>query len=384
MWYLNIDTLGLMLGLALIFILAGRARQKFFPESRFQPAQWLVVLDLALLCYVSWELALFYVVYTGVSFLLVHLLFKAEKRRKLWFALFCLVDIAPFLYVRVYELIPDLPPVIALIGFSYNMLKAVDCLFFVYFTKLKIPFLHYANFLLFFPVFTSGPIFRYRDFAKSYENPRIPGAADFEVCVKRVIRGLFKKMVVLAWMGELLSYVLSLGQHWYASVALVAVSYAMLYLDLSGYSDIAVGVGTAMGITVPENFKNPLSAASFTQFWRKWHVTLSDWIREHIFVLLNGKKLNKYQGAAIGVVTMLVMSLWYHFSWVAILDGLYMGAFLAIENLFGWTTVDKRKTKKPVYYARCALVAFFFGANAMTYILDGPQLLTAIGGFFKL
>ena len=381
MWYLQIDTLGIMLGFSVLFVLAGQLLRKWKPEARLMP--FLVVFDLALIAYVSEKLAVFYLAYTAGSYLLIRLLWRAERRRRPLFVLFCLLDAAPFFLFRLAPVPYDSVFYITLIGFAYNMLKAVDGLFFVYYTKREIRPLAYANFLLFFPVVTAGPIFRYRDFIKYYEKPQPPTAAVCEKCVKRLILGLFKKMVLVSWTQQLLNRTLQMGQHFYVSFALTALSYAILFLDLSGYSDVAVAMGTFVGVPVPENFKNPLTAASFTQFWRKWHVTLSDWIREHIFVVVSGKRLNKYLSALIGVGTMIVMSLWYEFSLIALVDGLYMGAFLAVENIFGWTTADRRHTGKAVYALRCLLVTFFFGINAMTYSLSGTQMVQALGGFFR-
>ena len=126
-----------------------------------------------------------------------------------------------------------------------------------------------------------------------------------------------------------LNRVLQMSSHFYVSGALALLSYVILYVDLSGYSDIAIAVGSFMGIPVPENFKQPWTAASFTQFWRKWHVTLSDFIREHIFVVVSGKRLSKWISALIGLITMLVMSLWHEFSLLSLCTGFYMGAVLA-------------------------------------------------------
>ena len=168
------------------------------------------------------------------------------------------------------------------------------------------------------------------------------------------------------------------------SGALALLSYAILYVDLSGYSDIAIAVGSFMGIPVPENFKKPWTAARFTQFWRKWHVTLSDFIREHIFVVVNGKRLNRWISAGIGLLTMLVMSLWHEFSLMALCTGLYMGGLLALENVLGLTTVDKRRTPKALYVFRCLIVLGLFSINAMFFTMSGSQILWAIGGFFKL
>ncbi len=380
MWYLQVDTLALTLGLALLFAAGGALAARFRPGLRL--TRFLLVADFLLIAYVSEKLALFYAAYAFGSYLLVRALRRAIHARRVLFVFFCLLDAAPFFYVRAARLCPSLPVFVTLIGFSYNMLKAIDALFYVYYTDRKIPPLTYANFLLFFPTVTAGPILRYRDFQKSYEHPVPPGAADAERAAKRLIRGLFKKLVLVVWFRWALDHALALGPHWYVSLALAALSYILLYLDLSGYSDLAIATGSLTGIAVPENFKNPLGAASFTQFWRKWHVTLSDWIREHIFVVVNGKRLSKYASALIGLGTMLVMSLWHSFSRLALYNGLYMGALLALENLFGWTRVDRRM-KKSVLYLRRAAVALLFGINAMFFLLTPDQLGTVLRGFIQ-
>jgi len=311
------------------------------------------------------------------------LLRREQRLRRLKFVLFCLLDIVPFLYAR-FALLWDWPVLIpVLIGFAYNMLKAVDALFYVYYTKRAIPFPAYANFLLFFPVLTGGPIFRYRDFIRYYTTPAVPTAAVTLACFRRMILGLFKKLVVVTWCATLVNHLLTLEPRFLVSLLLSLSSYALLYFDLSGYSDMAIACGTLAGIPTPENFKNPLSAASFTQFWRKWHVTLSDWIREHIFVVVNGKRLSRAASALIGFLTMIVMSLWHEFSLYALIDGAVLGAVLAAENLLGITTVDKRKTKRWVYLVRCALVTLLFAVNAMFFTMSHDQLLRALGGFLK-
>ena len=382
MWYLKVDTLLLMLAAAVGFGAANTLLGRLRPGRTLAP--WLLVLDLGLLLYVDWRLMAFYVAYTLFSYLLILAIGRVRRGRKVWFVLFCLMDVAPFFYVRGAAFFPALPLWITLVGFAYNMLKAVDGVFYVYYTDEKIPLLTYANYLLFFPVLTAGPIFRYRDFLKVYQGPKPLSAAAVEASVKRLILGLFKKLVVAVYLMALLNRVLQMSSHFYVSGALAVLSYLILYVDLSGYSDIAIAVGGLMGVTVPENFKKPWTSASFTQFWRRWHVTLSDFIREHIFVVVNGKRLNKWISAVIGLVTMLVMSLWHDFSLAALCTGVYMGGVLALENLIGITTVDKRKTPKALYVFRCLVVFGMFAVNAMFFTMSGAQLLQAIRGFFRL
>ena len=384
MWYLQADTLVFLLGAALVYALAAAIARRVSPQVRLTP--FLLLFDLGVLCFVSPALAAFYIGYTLVTYGFLRVLkgVKGPALRRGLFVLFCAACALPFFYARFALLLPALPAVFTLVGFAYNMLKAIDAVFYVYYADKDIPLIAYANFLLFFPVFTSGPILRYRDFERDYLSP---GPLTLQVgtaAAKRFIRGMFKKMVLVALLGQVLARLLEARLCLPVSLALIIVCWATLYFDLSGYSDIAIAVSSLTGFTVAENFKNPLTAASFTQFWRKWHVTLSDWIREHIFVVVNGKRLSKWMGAAIGMGTMVVMSLWHEFSIGSILNGVYMGSFLAIENLFGLSTVDKRHTPKWIFWGRCLLVAFFFGINALSFYMDAGQLFEVLKGLVRL
>lgn len=331
----------------------------------------------------SYKLALIYIAYVIITHLMIRLIGKLKKSKKVAFVIMCVLFVSPFVLWRIFDL-SSVFETIVLVGFSYNMLKAVDALFYVYYTDIAVPFINYANFILFFPVFTAGPIFRYRDFARQFEQLKVISVDDINTGIKRFIMGLFKKVVlvtVLTMVFDRLAIIESF--HWYTSLAIILLAYIVLYVDLSGYSDMAVGVGRLMGITVPENFKKPWTAASFTQFWRKWHVTLSDWIREHIFVVVQDKKLNKYQSALIGLITMIVMSLWHEFSVITVIGGIYMGLFLVIENIFSLSTFNVRKEKKIKYIIRCFFVNFFFAINALTFSLDFGKILDILKGLVR-
>ena len=390
MWYLQVDTLVFLLAATVLYALGAALLRKWLPGRRLTPA--LLALDLGLLLFVSPALAAFYAGYTLVSYGLLRLLGAARGQtlRRTLFVAFCLLDAAPFFFVRITALMPGFPAVLALVGFAYNMLKAMDGLFYVYYAEKEIPLLTYANFLLFYPVMTAGPILRYRDFEKYYLNPQPVTVETVERGVKRFIRGMFKKMVLVTLLGTVVTRLMEERLCLPVSLGLIVCSYFLLYLDLSGYSDIAIATASFTGIVVPENFKNPLTAASFTQFWRKWHVTLSDWIREHIFVVATGRRLSRPVGAAIGMGTMVVMSLWHEFSWLSLATGVYIGVFLVLENLFGWSTVDRRKTRRVVFVLRCVAVNFLFGINALSYLngmgyeMGLGQIVDVVRGLFCL
>ena len=370
MWYLQADTLVWILGSTLLYGLAAAILHRVSPQRRLTP--FLLLFDLGLLFFVSWQLALFYMGYTLVTYAMLRILkaAKGQGLRRILFVLFCALCAAP--------LLPFLPAIFTLVGFAYNMLKAIDGVFYVYYADKDIPLLAYANFLLFFPVLTSGPILRYRDFERDYLSPKPVTAQVTTDAVKRLIRGMFKKMVLVALLVLVLDRLLAARLCLPVSLALIVVSYFTLYFDLSGYSDIAIAVASFTGFSVAENFKNPLTAASFTQFWRKWHVTLSDWIREHIFVVVNGKRLGRPASAAIGMCTMLVMSMWHGFS------GAFMGGLLALENLLNLTTADRRRMPEGIFRLRCLAVNFAFGINALSFSMDLGQMADVVKGLFRL
>jgi alginate O-acetyltransferase complex protein AlgI len=381
MWYLQLDTLGIMLGFSVLYVLVSTWLIRKYHRS-LGPV--LVLFDLLLIAYVSEKLALFYGLYTLTSFGLICLLQRAKGHRRLLLAFFCILDLLPFFYVRGAELVPSLPLWVTLIGFSYNMLKAMDGLFYAYEGRGKVRLLPYASFLLFFPVLTGGPILRYGDYEASYDSPQLPDRYGVKGCCKRVIRGLFKKLVLVTWLHKGVNVLQLHGSHFYLSIAMVFCCYALLYLDLSAYSDLAIGLGTFLGVSVPENFDRPWRAASFTEFWHRWHITLVDWIREHVFFAFRDKEPGKVLSALLGLCTMLLLALWQSFRLRILLCGVYLGLLLALETLLGQTEVDRARTNKGVLALRCLLVVFLFGIGAMCTILSGTEISAVLGGFLKL
>ena len=382
MWYLQTDVLlRLFIACGAMILISGLSRLIF--KKDFGP-KVLVYASIADIAYVSWQLAIAIVCYTLITFIFARILKPLKKTRRFFFVLFSILCTVPFFYGRMTEFFPQLPVIITFVGIAYHMLKAVDVMYFVYYTDMDIPFLTYVNYMLFFPTFTSGPIFRYRDFQKVYNKP-VPLTTDrFITCVKRFIKGMFKKMVVLYFVSTFFNFLVASEKHWYVSLAIVVFSYLFLFFDLSGYSDMAIAVGSVMGYTVPENFRKPWAAASFTQFWRNWHITLSDWVREHIFVVLNGKKLGKLASAGMGFLVMYVMEMWHGFTWVYVIGGIYNGLCLGLENLLGLTKAEKRKMKKPVYIARCIIVNMLFAFNTLMFTVTPAQFFEILKGFIRI
>lgn len=382
MWYLQVDILlRLLTAIGAMLLLSGLSR--LILKKDLSP-KVLIFANITIIAYVSPQLALFSAGYALITFIFARILRPLKKTRRFFFVFFSILCTVPFFYGRMTEFFPQLPVIITFVGIAYHMLRAVDAMYFVYYTEMKVPFLTYMNYMLFFPTFTSGPIFRYRDFQKVFQKPAPLTAYRFITCVKRFIKGMFKKMVVLYFVTTVFQFLIGSPKHWYISILIVILSYLLLYFDLSGYSDIAIAAGSVMGYTVPENFRKPWAAASFTQFWRNWHITLSDWVREHIFVVLNGRKLGRWASAGMGFLVMFVMEMWHGFTLPYIIGGVYNGLCLGLENLFGLTTADKRKMKKSVYIIRCITVNGLFAVNTLLMTVTPSQLVEIVKGLVTL
>lgn len=378
MWFLQVDTL---LAIA-AFALALGVLRRLLP----QPAVNLLlpVASLGVIGWISPSLAVFTLVYALGGLLLVWLLRALPWGKRLCFPLFCLLALAPFLLGRGEAFGLALPVPVESVGLAFQMLKLIDAFYYVYYSGEPVKLLPYLGYMTYLPTFTSGPLFRYRDFLRSYEKPLLLDAELLSVGLRRVILGLFKKVVLAELALTGLNWLLEQALRLPVCLAITAASYLVLYLDLSGYSDIAVGLGRIGGLDVPENFKHPLRAPTLTQFWRSWHATLSDWIREHIYVVVAKKKLNKGVSALIALATMVVMSLWHGFNLPYLLAGVYNGVLLALENLLGLTTVNRRKAKKPVLFFRCLAVNLLFALNTLVFTLPAGQAPAVLRGFVRL
>lgn len=335
----------------------------------------LLFFNLGFLLVFNYKLFFFYIAYTLVNYVLYLFLCRIRSARVWWFIVFIAANVALVSGVRFIEYgwwhhpIADF---LVTLGLIYNVLKVIDALYFAYFFggKGRVPVLDYVNFILFIPTFTSGPILKFRDFIADCSKPYQVDAAKVEDSVKRIILGLFKAVVLVVWMQQIFDHVLARDLVFYHSLFLLAWFYLFIYVNFSGYSDIAIGFGRLFGYQVPENFKKPFLSASMTQFWRNWHASLGDWFRDHIFMFFSRKAPSKPTAAALSLLIMTLIGLWHGFTWPYFLYGLYHGVIMAAENWFGWTLVNKKKVSKAYYYFRCSLTQSLVGVSVIVYSND--------------
>ena len=195
----------------------------------------------------------------------------------------------------------------------------------------------YLLYILSFPQMIAGPIVRFTTIADQITN-RAETADDKLLGFFRFCIGLGKKVLIANVLGEQASLLmegdiasLSTSAAW---VGIVAYTF-QIYFDFSGYSDMAIGLGRMMGFTFPENFNSPYTSRSITEFWRRWHMTLSSFMRDYLYIPLGGNKVKSQSRLYVNLwIVFLLSGLWHGASWNFILWGAFHGFFLVIERLF--------------------------------------------------
>jgi alginate O-acetyltransferase complex protein AlgI len=367
MFYLNMPAVLALIGMALVMALTRR-----IPGNK---RVLLLAFNLGFIGVYSQKLLAFYVIYTGVNYALFVLLAKVPAWRRFWFISFITLNIGGVVLLRLSDMKVFEHPVFGFlitIGIIYNVLKVIDALYFAYFIgkDAVCPALDYANYVLFVPTFTSGPILKFRDFMADVKQPYKVDAALAEASVKRIILGMFKKIVLVAWMTSLFDHVAAGELTTLHSLFLMVWFYALIYFDFSGYSDIAVGFGRLMGYNVPENFKRPFMSPTLTQYWRNWHATLGDWFRDHIYMFFSRKAPSKWTGAGLSVLIMVLIGLWHGFTWLYVAWGVYHGVLIAGESLLNKSLVNRKKVSTAYFYGRCLLTQTFVTLAVIVYCPD--------------
>ncbi|MFC5532413.1 MBOAT family O-acyltransferase [Cohnella yongneupensis] len=384
MWYLNASTILSLLGIAIVLSLLSLWKGR---TGRFARQSVLLLFSVAFIAVYSAKLAVFSVLYVSANYAFYRLILgSSQALRKPIFVLSIIANIAALFALRLFA---DgtfqnawFAPVI-LLGLVYTLLKVINTFFHAYYVAEKpAPRLdEYASYLLFIPTFTSGPIMRFHEFLRDLRANKPVTAETIESSIKRIIRGLFKKLVIVSLMMDAYQKLVEGDMNALDSGCALLVFYVLLYFDFSGYSDIAIGFGRLMGIDVPENFKKPFSSPTLTQFWRNWHATLGDWFREHVFQMFASKSQSRLFSAFMALFVMVLVGLWHGIGILFILWGLYHGVLLALENVLRQTTVNKRKTPKLEYWTRCVIVNLFVAFGTIFFSSTPEMAEKIVKGF---
>jgi D-alanyl-lipoteichoic acid acyltransferase DltB (MBOAT superfamily) len=193
----------------------------------------------------------------------------------------------------------------------------------------------YALFICFFPQLVAGPIVRARDFFRDLWAWQPPSAGDISRGMFLIVLGLTKKMAFADQFAQVANlYFGDLAAHagWAAAWSGVFAFGLQIYFDFSGYTDMAIGMAKLFGFHFPINFRRPYLAGSVTEFWRRWHISLSSWLRDYLYIPLGGSREGRFRTYRNLMLTMLLGGLWHGASWNFLIWGGYQGGLLAIER----------------------------------------------------
>lgn len=193
---------------------------------------------------------------------------------------------------------------------------------------------HYMLFLMLFPHSIAGPIFRWKDLASQFES-RIISAETFWAGVARFSFGLAKKILVADSAAIIADNVFNLPRDEMTATFgwIGAVAYAIqIYYDFSGYSDMAIGLGAMLGFTFKENFREPYISLSLAEFWQRWHISLSSWLRDYIYIPLGGNRKGRVRAEFNAMAVFAVSGIWHGAAWNFLAWGLYHGVIVALER----------------------------------------------------
>jgi D-alanyl-lipoteichoic acid acyltransferase DltB (MBOAT superfamily) len=230
---------------------------------------------------------------------------------------------------------PPVPNVLLPIGISFFTFQALSYVIDVSRRVVRpARFLDFAVYLSFFPHLVAGPIVRASEFLPQLRRPRDPRHVDGGLAFWLITAGLFKKVVVSSYLATAANRVFDFPLQHGGLDALVGVyAYALqIYADFSGYTDIAIGLALLLGFRFPVNFDAPYTATSLQDFWRRWHITLSRWLRDYLYVGLGGNRGGRRRTYRNIMLTMLLGGLWHGAAWTFVCWGALHGGGLVVER----------------------------------------------------
>ena len=236
----------------------------------------------------------------------------------------------------------------------------------------------FSTYVALFPALIAGPIVRYSHIAKELGS-RVHSWQEFALGARRFIIGLAKKMLLANMFGELVQIYKDSGDQSVLFVWIYLVAYTLqIYFDFSAYSDMAIGIGHIIGFKFPENFNYPYIADSITNFWRRWHMTLSGWFRDYVYIPLGGNRVKAGRHVFNILIVWMLTGFWHGADWNFILWGGYFGIVLLIEKFF----LGKLLEKAPKFIRHIYVILVVFISWAFFDAVGFSSAFSVIGRMF--
>ncbi len=306
-----------------------------------------------------------------INYIMGSLIDKNRKYGKIFLIIALVYDIGSLLYFKYLDFFieninnifkSEIPlfHIIMPIGISFFTFQTVSYVVDIYNKKVEPSksFLNFATYVCLFPQLVAGPIVRYETIASELKN-RESNFDAFALGVKRFTIGLAKKVLIANLLGEMCTSLASLPNGSVMSYLLEAVGYTLqIYFDFSGYSDMAIGLGLFFGFHFLENFNYPLVASSITDFWRRWHISLSSFFRDYVYIPLGGNRVSLLKWIRNIFIVWFLTGFWHGASWNFILWGLYFASFLVLEKKIYGKYLNNTKVFKYIYTIVLVVISF--------------------------
>ena len=237
------------------------------------------------------------------------------------------------------------------VGISFYIFQSISYLVDVYRRDAPVQknFKNLALYISMFPQLVAGPIVRYNSIAADIERERNIPLWQFTLGLQVFIIGLAKKVLIANNVAIVADGVFSQSPQYLSALTawVGAISYALqIYFDFSGYSDMAVGLGLMFGFKFPLNFNYPYISTSITEFWRRWHISLSSWFRDYVYIPLGGNRVKVSRMYLNLFIVFVVTGIWHGANWTFLAWGIFHGMFLVIEKITGWHKIEKFKVMR--------------------------------------
>ena len=359
--------------------------------------------------YLSWNAKLVFLILftTAVSYASGLLIEKKPKRKLLWMIISVVASLSVLFFFKYYNFVAgtiggffgaDLTLQLVLpVGISFYTFQTLSYSIDVFRGNIKAEhnFFYYALFVSFFPQLVAGPIERPDNLLPQLKAEHKFNSSDLYIGAKRMLAGFFKKIVVADTAAIYVNAVYNKpGETGGLAIIIATVLFAVqIYCDFSGYTDIAIGCARIMGYRLMQNFNRPYSAQNIRDFWARWHISLSSWFKDYLYIPLGGNKKG-YKRQLINLfIVFMVSGLWHGAEWTFILWGLLHGIYRVVGEL----TYKKREklyksigidTSKPItrmfrtgitFCLVCFAWIFFRANNTKELILILKKLFTSFG-----
>ena len=332
----------------------------------------LVIASLLFYAYGEPVYILLMIISAGFNYIMARIIAYSSGRRKIYLFIDVIINIGLLLYFKymvffietwnyisgqnlniVYIKLP--------VGISFFTFQALSYVIDVYYERIEVQksFNRVLLYISFFPQLIAGPIIKYRDINYNLTN-RQTDINQISNGVNRFIFGLGKKVLIANTVGQTADTIFNASSREIniLSAWIGAVSYMLqIYYDFSGYSDMAIGLGKIFGFEFQENFKYPYGAVSIKEFWRRWHISLSGWFKEYLYIPLGGNRKGKIRTSINKFVVFFCTGFWHGANWTFIIWGLYHGFFSVIEE---YVTFIKKIPKIFTYIYTMLIVCIGF------------------------